>query len=326
MSIEAGYHKYKFRSDKKDEDEDAESEDAGGHEHQSESESGVSDDKAYIRPIRKGPKPADTRLPAPVKSKLPARQSVFRYNPLHDIESLWWLLVYLLLYRSPKIEGYTSSHIAAQSNFYRPFFESGESRLQAFILPSVFTDHGDDLHETLHPISDTLNQIRELLVNRYIEVERGDLSKIDHTVAASLVPQIMKKLDTLERMYDMNDVELSPIRSFSLHRDVEPPAAAATVGASLDSRQFLNVKKHALSDPENPNDAEDPAPGVAEQKKTKRAKRGKKANRSDESASPTRRGGGASRPRSLGRTRSSGSSGDDAPLRRSHRNVKPVKR
>ena len=86
------------------------------------------------------------------------------------------------------------------------------------------------------------------------------------------------------------------------------------------------MKKRALSDPENPKDAEDPAPGVAEEKKTKRAKRGKKANRSDESASPTRRGGGASRPRSLGRTRSSGSSGDDAPLRRSQRNVKPVKR
>ena len=326
MSIEAGYHKYKFENKKKDKDKNAESEDAGGHEHQSESGSGVSDDKAYIRPIRKGPKPADTRLPAPVKSKLPARQSVFRYNPLHDIESLWWLLVYLLLYRSPKIEGYTDSHIASQSLFYRPFFVPGDTRWSAFVDASEFAGHGDRLHELLHPVAKALESIRRLLVNRYIEVERGDLSKIDHTVAASLVPQIMKKLKTLEAMYDKNDVELSPIRSFSLHRDVEPPAAAATVGASLDSRQFLNVKKHALSDSENPKDAEDPAPGVAEQKKTKRAKRGKKAHRSDESASPTRRGGGASRPRSLGRTRSSGSSGDDAPLRRSQRNVKPMKR
>ena len=57
----------------------------------------------------------------PKQAEPSASISVFRYNPLHDIESLWWLLVYLLLYRPPDIDGDTTSRILAQSEFYGLF-------------------------------------------------------------------------------------------------------------------------------------------------------------------------------------------------------------
>ncbi|KAF5345735.1 hypothetical protein D9757_013299 [Collybiopsis confluens] len=34
----------------------------------------------------------------------PPKQAVFAHNPLHDLESLWWLLVYILLHRDDKVQ------------------------------------------------------------------------------------------------------------------------------------------------------------------------------------------------------------------------------
>ena len=194
MSIEAGYHKHRFLSVKKGENE------AHAGKQKTDSKLDNSNKNAWFIPVFED-STAGSWSPhsESAKPELPANPCTFRYNPLHDIESLWWLLVYLLLYRPPVIEGDTAARIASQSLFYRPFFIPGDTRLSVFVHPFEFTSHGDRLHEALQPISDALNRIRILLVNRYIEVEQGDVSKIDHTVAADLVPMFMDTLAELEK-------------------------------------------------------------------------------------------------------------------------------
>ncbi|KAI0086022.1 hypothetical protein BDY19DRAFT_996208 [Irpex rosettiformis] len=241
MSIEAGYHAYKFGG-------------AGTNKSAFGSVTGggpVRRTFLVAHPITgKGKKGGSKAWGSADKPKATSIPPIFRYNPLHDIESVWWLLVYLLLYRSPVIDGDTSTRISKQSAFYGKFFVQEGTRRDAFADNGVFARHEGHLHPALQPISDVLDEMRKLLVNRYIEVEREDVSKIDHTVAADLIPDLLEWLSKTQEIYDENDVELCTIRSFRRHSDLEPPAAAAIagVGASLDTRQLVEAKKRALHD------------------------------------------------------------------------------
>ncbi|KAI0769548.1 hypothetical protein BC629DRAFT_791096 [Irpex lacteus] len=71
-------------------------------------------------PSSKGKKPKPVVLPPP-----------FRYNPLHDLESLWWLLVWLLLVRKADIDGDTEQRRYDQHAFYHRLYTSQRFRKSA---------------------------------------------------------------------------------------------------------------------------------------------------------------------------------------------------
>ncbi|KAI0084508.1 hypothetical protein BDY19DRAFT_1060215 [Irpex rosettiformis] len=315
MSVEAQFHAYKFLGGGKAE-EDGTAQDIMS-QYEQYCELLVSDDDALL----------DDNAQSWVTSSSTSSDNspIFRYNPLHDIESVWWLLVYLLLYRPPSIKSDTSSRVSSQSSFYRPFFSTGDTRRAAFAEEGVFTKHEKELHPALRPISKTLNEIRVLLFDRYVEVEQGDISKIDHTVAADLVPQMVVKLGNLVARYTEKDVKLSAIRLSRGRPDPEPLIAAAAAGASLDSRQLTEAKKRALNDDAEPKESSDDARAEIEETRMKRARKDVSAMKATSEGSSTMT---AEKEKSRSglrkRTESSGASSGNVPLRRSLRNLRKV--
>lgn len=143
------------------------------------------------------------------------KPSTFRHNPLHDIESLWWLLVYLTLYRSVDIQDDTQERRDKQRAFYRPFFYDRDSRKKAFMIPGIFLSGLEQLPPALHPVAYALDGFRRDLVTRYSEVERtsGDIDNIDHTAAEEIVDGLYIDLIELARMFpEHQDLKLVPIR------------------------------------------------------------------------------------------------------------------
>ncbi|KAI0086023.1 hypothetical protein BDY19DRAFT_1050220 [Irpex rosettiformis] len=335
MSIEAGYHAYKFRgmgineSDSDSETENSADDDEDDLDLESFLRLGVQ--LVADEDIKKSDSGSWGSVSNPKSAAIPP---IFRYNPLHDIESVWWLLVYLLLYRTPVIVGDTSTRISKQIAFYRQFFTQEGTRRDAFTEDGVFTNHNGHLHPALHPVSDALDWMRKLLVKRYIKAEREDVSKIDHTVAADLIPKFLKRLRETHKKYIKKEVRLCAIRSSRPHSDLEPPAAAAVagVGASLDTHQLMEAKKRALHD-EGDQEESLESPQTGRPWRTKRARRdvfplkappeesttiGKekpKPATSEESTTATK-----SRSGTRQKTKLSEVSGGSGPLRRSQRN------
>ncbi|KAI0086004.1 hypothetical protein BDY19DRAFT_996190 [Irpex rosettiformis] len=101
MSIEAEFHEYKFGGGE-------------GAEVSNKSAAPLSKFEKLLkgnlvfRNVKKDTNPS--RVPA--KPTQPAEPPAFRSNPLHDIESVWWLLVYLFLYRPPVIKDDTEIRIS----------------------------------------------------------------------------------------------------------------------------------------------------------------------------------------------------------------------
>ncbi|KAI0086003.1 hypothetical protein BDY19DRAFT_1059131 [Irpex rosettiformis] len=198
----------------------------------------------------------------------------------------------------------------------------------------VFTSHKGRLHPALQPVSNTLERIRDLLYRCYVKAEQGDISKINHTIAADVIEQLIVELGEIQEQYAEEDVELCPIRLPRRREEPEPPTAAAVagVGASLDSRQLVEVKKRALNDEGNQEESLESAqtgrPGG-----TKRARKdvpsfeappeestttgnGKSGPATSEESTTTRKLRSGTRQR----TKSSETSGGNGPLRRSQRN------
>ncbi|KAI0085143.1 hypothetical protein BDY19DRAFT_458366 [Irpex rosettiformis] len=171
----------------------------------------------------------------------------FRYNPLHDLESLWWVLVYLLLRRHAEIAEDTSKRRDEQIMFYDQLFtDNNQIRQSMFQKPGKFRNGRTTLHSRMRPVGDWLEWARGLLVNRYVEVESRDVTKIDHTVGAQIASSLSAQSNAIAERFsgDKLDVKLSQLRPARL-RDITPeqPGAAVAIGTSLDSRGEGSSKK-----------------------------------------------------------------------------------
>ncbi|KAI0699998.1 hypothetical protein BC835DRAFT_1329496 [Cytidiella melzeri] len=82
----------------------------------------------------------------------------FRYNPLHDVESVWWLLVYLTLYRIAEVADDTNVRRQAQRQLYSHMLGSREVRRGAFMERDTFSANKGCLHDRLQPIADMLEE------------------------------------------------------------------------------------------------------------------------------------------------------------------------
>ncbi|CCM03683.1 uncharacterized protein FIBRA_05827 [Fibroporia radiculosa] len=125
------------------------------------------------------------------QSVLPPAESMpvaFRYNPLHDFESLWWMSVYFLLnkkirrvdQKNPPPHQYVQQRIRAAEIFY-----SLASRKSALSWEPEFQFVIESLSPSVHNIGEAANVLRSSLVARYREIER-DTENIGHTAAGTI--------------------------------------------------------------------------------------------------------------------------------------------
>ena len=113
----------------------------------------------------------------------------FRYNPLHDLESLWWIAAFFLFKRDVALDEEDACKPAertrrqAQTIAAENLFNISRSTLLADfpVFPTVLTS----LHPSVQPIGRRLEDLRKELVETYRNAEK-DPSTITHTVADSL--------------------------------------------------------------------------------------------------------------------------------------------
>ncbi|KAI0086080.1 hypothetical protein BDY19DRAFT_996264, partial [Irpex rosettiformis] len=223
MSIEARVHRYLFRPRNKE---------------------------RALKQARERPNHRNATKTENTHSKVPIP---LRYNPLHDLESLWWVLVYLLLRRPAVIED-TMERRKEQIEFYDQLFTGTTNHRQLVFQSEVEFQQGRaKLHPRLKPIADSLAWARRLLVVQYEEAEAQDedILKIDHTVGDEIASLLIGEFKTVvdEFTRDNQDIKLSRLRP-PRNKNISPeqPGAAVAIGTSLDSREEDSSKKRRYAD------------------------------------------------------------------------------
>ncbi len=163
---------------------------------------------------------------------------LFRYNPLHDLESLWWLLVWLLLVRKANIDGDTEQRRQDQFRFYdRLYRNDKELRREAFSEAMSFDQGAVNLHDRLMPIGSLLEAMRNGLVWTYVQAESKDPTKIDHTVGVDVTDQMIRNLERAAEMFTgVADIQYLRDVKVRRKRTPEQPGPAVAYGTSLDPR------------------------------------------------------------------------------------------
>ncbi|KAI0943406.1 hypothetical protein AcW1_002575 [Taiwanofungus camphoratus] len=176
IAVEIDSQKYLFQS-QPDEDSSSGSDDDSGTSQVSENQSSSS---ALSTDSSKG---EDIR---------------FRYNPLHDLESVWWVAVYFLIkkkvVRDSGEDPAYKEDLATQMAYASQLFY-GKERLAALGHDKVFSKMLYCLH---HPIvrkfGQVLEKIRQKLTRRYRKAERlGHIAAIDHRIANRLHKRFSRK-------------------------------------------------------------------------------------------------------------------------------------
>ncbi|KAJ3558269.1 hypothetical protein NM688_g1025 [Phlebia brevispora] len=124
--------------------------------------------------------------PSPSRPVTPLPEAPFRYNPLHDLESLWWTAVYFFVHCDISLDGHP--YAATEDQRYeaqRLFGDSGYDRFTTIDTTTEFKKAMNSLHPSMRDVAATLDTLRDMLCKVYRSAEQ-DTFAIDHTVARGL--------------------------------------------------------------------------------------------------------------------------------------------
>ncbi|KAJ3555180.1 hypothetical protein NM688_g2718 [Phlebia brevispora] len=116
--------------------------------------------------------------PSSLPSK-PYEDHEFLYNPLHDLESLWWIAVYVAIKKEIERKDDEDSrrlwdtHRQAQREAAREFFYQRDRRHAALTYSQYFLKRIKRLHPTVAEIGLLLDDIRRALQTAYTKAERS---------------------------------------------------------------------------------------------------------------------------------------------------------
>ena len=119
----------------------------------------------------------------------------FLYNPLHDMESLWWLANFLaftgrLKVRGSKVPAITDAERKAQDRLAYNLFCSPKLRLSTFFaLSEGLTPYLVPLHYQVAEIGEELELMREHLLSAFRAAEKGLKKPVPFSAALQLYPQ-----------------------------------------------------------------------------------------------------------------------------------------
>ena len=137
------------------------------------------------------PGPSSTELDEETEQDKGAAQTEvpFSHNHLHDLESLWWVAVWVVFYnyfsegRPPPDHpsftlGHAKEHLKLAETLFPPALDNA-TRRDGFQTPKTFQNTCDGLPRNKKPIYDRLNLIRRLLLKHYRIIEAGYPLSVD---------------------------------------------------------------------------------------------------------------------------------------------------
>lgn len=139
---------------------------------------------------------------------------LFRYNPLHDLESLWWVAVYFLVTRDVTRIGQEQpverpvDDINAQREWAYKLFWVGDRRLPVirsgyFFLNAVMPC----LCPSLRPLARDLETARQYLVGAYANAEKDDDVKFD--IASGIHHQFISCFTSILHRLKTKDIQIT---------------------------------------------------------------------------------------------------------------------
>ncbi|KAI0943401.1 hypothetical protein AcW1_002572 [Taiwanofungus camphoratus] len=121
--------------------------------------------------------------------------SRFRYNPLHDLESVWWVAVYFLfkkkVVRDSGEDPAFKKRLKTQMVYARGLFYDKAVRGNVMRPGDVFFEKLCCLDSVVQALGQILEELRQELTDRYCQAER-QVATIDHKVADGLHKRFSK--------------------------------------------------------------------------------------------------------------------------------------
>lgn len=158
---------------------------------------------------------AQAYLFQPIRERLSTEPPVtitkreFRYNPLHDLETIWWDALYFVVNRTVEdSEKHTYNHPAQCALADELFYEChGRSMV---MLTSGLPSRLRCLHPSLANISAVLEQVRRIIQNAYITSEAPNES-IKFKVADPINIAIRPYFDRISKYLEDRDIQIRPL-------------------------------------------------------------------------------------------------------------------
>lgn len=176
------------------------------------------------------------RVKFPDEDSAPGDQTVgpytWFYNPLHDMESIFWLMLYFISNKDTTLGAPTESidsyqftaeteddrrrRILSHWNFGLNLFSSRQDRFMIIVADGVLKDHfhAHPLHPAIVPLADVLCRLRSELAAQYTAIERDPRSihhnsgQEVHNAYAALLQRAVAHLQTVPF-----EVEVRSLRS-----------------------------------------------------------------------------------------------------------------
>ncbi|THG93529.1 hypothetical protein EW026_g7729, partial [Hermanssonia centrifuga] len=171
------------------------------------------DDPSLPHPALRKRSPRQEEPKAPRVSKY--KDLVFKYNPLHDLESVWWMAVYFVFNREVDIDDdgvdTETRRMESQRKFARELFYQAIPRLRVMASEAFFGSHLDCLHPSIAPIGEILEDARIELVAGYRRAEE-DIQTIGRHAANGLHAEFKQQFLIIANQLRMNDL---PLRRFN---------------------------------------------------------------------------------------------------------------
>lgn len=167
---------------------------------------------------RSGSKSPPTPDPprTPPKCSPPKHYAVFRHNPLHDLESMFWIAAYFLFKTGGK--GAEATAIARQQDSTRELFYNDLQRCSCIKDSTHFIHIVQTLHTDMQPAGFCLDTWRSKLSSAFYSAEK-DCSCITSAVADSLHESLSRTLHRIAKLVTESSAHLSPRNRKRVLRD-----------------------------------------------------------------------------------------------------------
>ncbi|KAF7799145.1 hypothetical protein EIP86_010376 [Pleurotus ostreatoroseus] len=139
-------------------------------------------------------------------------EAVFRYNELHDMESLWWVALYSLAKRQPFCGDDACEPIDYEKmKKYRVgLFMARTTRHLFFASTEDCNTLAETVHPSLYKAIQILDDIREILVEAYCEAEKKGALKVSVQLDGGLYTDIAMKFKDIAEDVQTRGIVLKP--------------------------------------------------------------------------------------------------------------------
>lgn len=207
----------------------------------------------------------DALSPSPPREEEKYKKPPFRYNPLHDLESLWWIAVYFIVVRVTVHSGnpeppepISGSHRVYATNL----FSDRDIRLWTMINDGRFLQDTEDLPKITAELILALENLREVLSETYRTLEY-DFSSPDTIWGADLADYFAQVFELIAGAEEIQPLTVRPFPHYSY----------AVKEESEQDSEHLNSSTSSSNSRKRGRDATEETPVAAEQSAGRRTKK-----------------------------------------------------